>query len=46
MDPALAKNSMDNSDVKPSFHKPAQDATNRKYRRHTPNGSDSSSSGG
>lgn len=47
MDPALPSNSLEKSDAKPSFRKPAQDAVNRKYRRHTPTGgSDSSLSGG
>eukprot|EP00268_Persea_americana_P015114 TRINITY_DN1685_c0_g2_i1.p1 TRINITY_DN1685_c0_g2~~TRINITY_DN1685_c0_g2_i1.p1 ORF type:complete len:483 (-),score=113.03 TRINITY_DN1685_c0_g2_i1:986-2434(-) len=47
MDSSLQSQSPDNSDAKPSFRKPANDATNRKYRRRSPiSGSPSSSSGG
>ncbi|KAJ6790629.1 protein starmaker isoform X3 [Iris pallida] len=47
MDHPSTKQLPDKSDVKLSFHKPSQDATNRKYRRHTPvGGSDSSASEG
>ncbi|XP_077241575.1 pre-mRNA-splicing factor isoform X2 [Tasmannia lanceolata] len=47
MDSSLKSQSPDNSDVKPSFRKPSNDATTRKYRRRTPvSGSASSSSGG
>ncbi|XP_020243752.1 TRAF3-interacting protein 1 isoform X2 [Asparagus officinalis] len=45
MDPPLPASSLENSDAKPSFRKPAQDAANRKYRRRTPvSGSDSEGS--
>ncbi|KAG0469249.1 hypothetical protein HPP92_018577 [Vanilla planifolia] len=46
MDIIPKKDSLDESDLKPSFRKPSNDATSRKYRRHSPvHGSDSSSSG-
>ncbi|XP_062111953.1 uncharacterized protein LOC133823305 isoform X2 [Humulus lupulus] len=36
MDANLQSSSPDNSDVKTAFRKPTTDATNRKYRRHSP----------
>ncbi|XP_031489203.1 uncharacterized protein LOC116256831 isoform X2 [Nymphaea colorata] len=47
MDSTLASQSPDSSDAKPSFRKPASDAVNRRYRRHSPaSGSASPSSSG
>lgn len=47
MDFVPPKESPDKSDSRPSFRKPSNDSTNRKYRHHSPvDGSDSSSSGG
>ncbi|CAN6443340.1 unnamed protein product [Victoria cruziana] len=47
MDSTLASRSPDTSDAKPSFRKPANDAVNRRYRRHSPaSGSASPSSSG
>ncbi|XP_010112862.2 arginine/serine-rich coiled-coil protein 2 isoform X3 [Morus notabilis] len=36
MDSNLQSPNQDNVDVKPAFRKPTTDATNRKYRRHSP----------
>lgn len=47
MDTSLASQSPDTSDAKPSFRKPSNDASHRKYRRHSPvSGSSSASSSG
>lgn len=47
MDKSLASQSPDTSDAKPSFRKPSNDASHRKYRRHSPvSGSSSPSSSG
>jgi len=47
MDTSLASQSPDTSDAKPSFRKPSNDASHRKYRRHSPvSGSSSPSSSG
>ncbi|XP_042482315.1 arginine/serine-rich coiled-coil protein 2 isoform X2 [Macadamia integrifolia] len=46
MDSNLQSKSPNKADMKPSFRKPSNDAANRKYRRRSPSGSASSSSGG
>lgn len=47
MDSNLASQSPDTSDIRPSFRKPSNDASHRKYRRHSPlSGSSSPSSSG
>ncbi|KAL5994775.1 hypothetical protein ACLOJK_024830 [Asimina triloba] len=44
METNLQSRSPDNPDVKPSFRKPSNDATNRKYRRRSPVGGSATSS--